>query len=80
MAPAEYEGDLGDIGDHGDSIGSREQRIRDPLIRHGLNLLQHLGGREQPALFARAGMCNIYNCGGGEHCREKQRRGDFFSN
>ena len=69
MAAAEDEGDLGHIGNHRDSVGMREQRIRQSLIRHGLDLLQHFGRGQQATFFARTGVRNIYN-----RDRREQRR------
>ncbi len=49
---AEHERNLGHIGNHRDAVSARQQRIRHPLVRHGLDFLQHFGGRQQAAFFA----------------------------
>ena len=54
MPAAEDEGDLGDVRNHGDAVRVGEQRIGQPLVRHALHILQHLGRRQQPAFLARA--------------------------
>ena len=80
VTTAEYESNLGHIGNDGDAVGARQQRIRHPLIGHGLNLFQYFGGDQKTAFFTSACVCNSYQSRGYAQDRGKKRgRNEFFT-